>query len=241
MYNYIIFFIIINIIILFYIYYINVKIQFLSSIEINDALYIDNYNYFMNMSKKNLNIRNITNIDNYLNNIYKHFYNLSIYDKFILRYNIIKAHNILNNLKYHGFNGSKLKNIPWLIACSKGTEYEFGYPHTRNKYIILNKNNIYDEYLYKTLIHERIHIYQKLFPNDIKIYLSTHNFKKISLLTENDRVNPDIDNYLYTKNNIIYRCYIEDDNNINCTNNQYIYEHPYEFMAYTIANNAINN
>ena len=40
--------------------------------------------------------------------------------------------------------------------------------------------------------------------------------------------------YLYKRNNIIYQCKINENNNVKCTNQHPKYEHPYEFMAYTI-------
>lgn len=219
----------------FYNYHQNIFIKIYDSLELSKILKVDNYNYFTNMSDLNLEIRQIKNKQEYLNNIQYHFYDLSILEKFILKRAIYKAQNILNKIKYPGFYSYKIKNIPWLIGCSKNKKYEFGFPHTRKNIIILNINNIYDRNLYKTLIHERIHIYQKLFPNDIQQFLNHFNFKKISKLTKNDRVNPDTDDYLYQRNNIIYQCKINDKNNtIKCTNKDPKYEHPYEFMAYDI-------
>lgn len=219
----------------FYNYHQNIFIKIYDSLELSKILKVDNYNYFTNMSDLNLEIRQIKNKQEYLNNIQYHFYDLSILEKFILKRAIYKAQNILNKIKYPGFYSYKIKNIPWLIGCSKNKKYEFGFPHTRKNIIILNIDNLYDNNLYKTLIHERIHIYQKLFPNDIQKFLNYFNFKKISKLTKNDRVNPDTDDYLYQRNNIIYQCKINDNNNtVKCTNKDPKYEHPYEFMAYKI-------
>lgn len=230
--------IILVIILLIILYYINnnVNVIFYSKSDISKILHKDNYNYFSNMNDINLKIRNINNISDYIDNIKYHFYNLNIIDKLILKYNINKAHNTINNINYPWFIGNKLKNIPWLIACSKNKEYEFGFPHTRQNIIILNTKNIYSSDLYKTLIHERIHIYQKLFPDDIEHFINEYNFKKISKLTNVDRVNPDVNEYKYSKDNIVYECIIE-NNKVKCTNDNSIYEHPYEFMAYLIADN----
>ena len=219
----------------FYSSYQNIFIKIYDSLELTKSLKVDNYNYFTNMSDLNLEIRKIKNKQEYLNNIHYNFYDLSFIEKLILKKAIYKAHNKLNKIKYPGFYNYKLQNIPWLIGCSKNKKYEFGFPHTRKNIIILNIDNIYDSTLYKTLIHERIHIYQKLFPNDIQEFLNHFNFKKVSKLTNKDRVNPDTDDYLYQRNNIIYQCKINDkDNTVKCTNNDSKYEHPYEFMAYKI-------
>jgi hypothetical protein len=219
---------------LYFYYYQNIVIKFYNSSELSNVLKLDNFNYFTNMSDLNLNIRKINNKNDYLNNISYHFYTLSFLEKIMLKNAIYKAQNILNTINYPGFYSYKIKNIPWLIGCSKNKKYEFGFPHTRQKIIILNIDNIYNKDLYKTLIHERIHIYQKLFPNDIQEFLNYFNFKQIGKLTDKDRVNPDTDEYLYKRNNIIYQCKINENNNVKCTNQHPKYEHPYEFMAYTI-------
>jgi hypothetical protein len=221
----------------FYYYYShkNIIIKIYNSLELSKILKNDNYNYFTNMSDLNLEIRKIKNKDDYLNNISYNFYTLSFLEKIMLKNAIYKAQDILNTIKYPGFYSNKIKNIPWLIGFSKNKKYEFGFPHTRKNIIILNIDNIYDINLFKTLIHERIHIYQKLFPDDIQEFLNYFNFKKIGKLTDKDRVNPDTDEYLYQRNNIIYQCKINENSNIvKCTNKHPKYEHPYEFMAYKI-------
>jgi hypothetical protein len=225
--------IIITIIIIISIYYyFNINIEFYNPKQIGNFLKHDNY--FLDMNDINLKLRKISDKNEYIKNINKHFCNFSLLDKIILKYNVNKANNILNNLNYQGFKGSKLNSIPWVIACSKD-DYEFGFPHTRQNIIILNKNSIYKKKLYKTLIHERIHIYQRFFPNDVNEFLNINNFKKISKITDTDRINPDTDGNLYSKDNIIYECKIQ-NNEVKCTNNSFLYEHPYEYMAYLLSN-----
>jgi hypothetical protein len=209
------------------------NIKFYSKSELSYILYNDSDNYYANLNTHNLNIRNINDKDKYLCNIYKHLYTCNKQEENIIINAIKKSDNLLKKIKYPGFNYNKIKNIPWIIGCSKTNNYEFGYPHTRNNIIILNYENIYDKYLYKTLIHERIHIYQKIFPNDIKLFLNYFNFKKLKKKTNLDRANPDTDDFLYEKNGIIFECKI-DNNNIKCTNNDTKYEHPFEYMAYEI-------
>ncbi len=215
-------------------YYNKINIKFYSKSELSYILYNDIDNYYTTLNKKNLKIRNINNKKKYLDNIEENLYTCNHKEKNIIINAINKSNRLLKKIKYPGFNYNKIKNIPWLIGCSKNNNYEFGYPHTRNNIIILNYENIYDKYLYKTLIHERIHIYQKLFPNDINTFLNYFNFKKIKKQTELDRANPDTDDFLYEQNGIILECKIN-DNNVKCTNNDTKYEHPFEYMAYEIA------
>lgn len=230
-----IFFILSIIIILLYFHNIE-EIIFLNSYNLSIILQKDLDNFYKNLSYENLKIRNIENINTYLLNIEKELYTFNNNDKLIISNAIKLANNKLKNIKFPGFNYNKIYKYPWIIGCSKTNNYEFGYPHTRNNIIILNIDNLYDKNLYKTLIHERIHIYQKLFPNDINKFLNAYNFIKIRKKNNYDRSNPDTDNYIYKYKNIILECLITQDNNILCTNNNYMYEHPFEYMAYQIVN-----
>ena len=162
--------------------------------------------------------------------------------KKILKEAIKKANKKMNLIQSPGFYPKKLKNIPWIIGCSYGYDYEFGMPHTKKiqstYIIILNNSNIYDNDLVTTLIHERIHIYQKMFPEDIEEYLKYNNFIKIANKNNSDRVNPDTDEFIYKKNNIVYECKIDttsSDCKIICTKNNSKYEHPFEYMAYSLS------
>lgn len=225
----------------------NPTIIFLPKENLSFILKNDIDNYYNSISKYNLKFRNIENRQDFLNNIHTFLYECNNKEKNIISKAIQKANDCLKTITYPGFYYKKLQHSPWLIGCSKSSNYEFGYPHTRYNVIILNYNNIYDKNLYKTLIHERVHIYQKLFPDDIQEFLTHYNFKKIKVQNQYDRANPDTDNYIYQKDNIIFECKIEspyinnfyDFNNnelqLICTNNSDKYEHPYEFMAYEIS------
>jgi hypothetical protein len=228
--------IIILIILIIYYYSIYLHIYFYNSFELSKFLQSDSDKFYSNLSLHNLKIRNINNIYYYLNNIENHLYSLNNKEKKIIKKEIYKAHNYLKQVKFPGFYYNKIFNLPWLIGCSKNNNYEFGYPHTRDTFIILNIKNIYDKNLYKTLIHERIHIYQKLFPNDINEFLKFYQFNKVRKQNEYDRANPDTDNFIYKHNNIIFECKINTKKNniIEYTNNSYYLEHPYEYMAYLI-------
>jgi len=217
------------------IYYISLptlNIIYLNSEELSKILIKDEDNFYKNLSKPNLEFRNINDINKYLQCIDKHLYTVNKKEKQIITNAIYKAHGKLKNKHFIGFNYNKIHNFPWIIGCSIGENYELGYPHTRNKIIVLNYKNIYDKDLYKTLIHERIHIYQKLFPNDINTFLNYFEFEKIKKKDINHLDNPDTDAFIY-KGNFILECKIV-NNNLEYTNNSSEYEHPYEYMAYVI-------
>lgn len=71
----------------------------------------------------------------------------------------------------------KLNHISWKF-CIFGKENENGFPHTHMDYIFLPENFSEMTTLLKTLIHEKIHIYQRLCPFDImNLYTKYWNLK----------------------------------------------------------------
>jgi hypothetical protein len=150
--------------------------------------------------------------------------------------------------KYSYLDIDKFLNIPWKIGLFNKL-YECGLPHTRNEYIFLPKEksiNKSDLELLGTLVHEKIHVYQKLYPEDIQSFLNENNFKKYKPYiefkkTENKRANanPDIDQWTYYQDddlNKVFTCkYNENPKSITdkiCyPKDESEYEHPLEMMA----------
>jgi len=150
------------------------------------------------------------------------------------------------------FDYIKASKIHWYFV-KVNTTYENGYPHTRlskNKVVIVlstNNMNSSDYTLRKTMLHEKVHVYQKLYPDDTYQYIRRLGFKRSNYLRKCTkkvyiRSNPDLDNYIYVKKNkkyfTIYKTKIP--KNINDIKtipiNNVQFEHPFELMAYSIEN-----
>jgi hypothetical protein len=220
-------------------------------ININDSLNIlknDNDNYFKSFYKLDYISRNINNINDYYLMINESVDSFSESEKDKIIKSIQIVDNKLKKIKFEWFDGNKCSNIPWNIICIKGKLYENGLPHTRNNYIIISKediNNYSMEKLIKTLIHEKVHIYQKIYKDDTIIYLKKFNFIKYKYREENDniRANPDIDKWIYKdKDGNIYSAKYINNNPKSIESIEYkpynsqSYEHPYEKMAIYIEN-----
>jgi hypothetical protein len=112
----------------------------------------------------------------------------------------------------------RLLSIPWkLYIFSQG---ELLHPHSHGDAIFipltLTKRLTVD-----TLIHEKIHLFQKLYPIETQKYLKgAHIVGKCDLLNSPHR-NPDVDVYIY--NTTIN---INNDND-----NDFMENHPFEIMA----------
>ncbi len=220
------------------IYYMNKK-------ELEEYLINDEDNYYKDFSDKDFKARHVNNLDEYYNNIRKACIDISDDNKNILNKCINKANYKLNKYQCIGFDGSKCSNLEWKIGLVRDKWYEEGYPHTRNNLIIIpisllnNKNQ-----LISTLIHEKIHVYQKTYPEDIEQYLKENGFTKYKLRKDynNTRSNPDMDEWIYknNKDEIMMAEYFDNPTSIMDVKtipiNSSKYEHPFKYMAYDITN-----
>jgi hypothetical protein len=137
----------------------------------------------------------------------------------------------------------KLVHIPWIFALTHGKDYEDGLPHTRTNTIFVS--DIMDEspdVLTRTLIHEKIHIYQRMYPESLAQYLQYNGYVnwKQRRGVPRIRANPDLDPYIYMhpKTQAPMMCLYSSDKpeSINDIEHAHgnTYEHPFEEMAYTI-------
>jgi hypothetical protein len=224
----------------------NNNTNYINKSDLQNYLIKDVDNYYKNFSDKDFKTRKINNIEHYYNNIKLSCVDFNNNIINILNNCINKANNKLNKYSCVGFDGSKCANIQWKIGIVKDKLYEEGYPHTRYDVIIIPLyllNNSSE--LINTLIHEKIHVYQKLYPEDINEYLKNNGFTKYKLRNEynrmvNTRSNPDMDEWIYKDKdgNIMMAEYIDNPKSIMDVKtipiNNSKYEHPFEFMAYDI-------
>ena len=244
-------------------------IKFMTFKETADFLRNDSDRYVRNMSALDLHARHAKTYIDYLNNIEDTAITFTAEEKELLGKCADKADNYFKmeqfkELEYaNHINGNDIAGIKWVFANTYANhfndtikEYEEGLPHTRENIIFVSKNVLkYDELnLTNTLIHEKIHIYQRynsvLFENIIKDMGLIEIDKKAYKSAKYIRSNPDTNSKIYyapdnTKKGIatdanvmvcLYR-----NNNPNSINDvihkNYSTEHPYEKIAYEIAEN----
>lgn len=226
------------------------NIYFMNNEETKQFLLKDQDNYVKNLSKYDIYARHVKTNEEYLNNIANVASNFT--EEEIIR--LIKCSKDadiffkdLNIKKYKEINGIDIASIKWIYAITDNNIYEEGLPHTRDNIIFLSKNifkNI-DNDLTNTLIHEKIHIYQRYNSKLFNNILTTMNYSIIDKnLIENNhliRSNPDINKNIYIDNKTkkILICLYRNDKPSGINDviiNNYSIEHPYEMIAYDIAN-----
>ena len=217
---------------------------YLSSNESYKLLIDKSDNFFNRFNKYDFKARNIKSIKDYELIISKCVSNFSLKQKEII--NKITREIDLIDLSCDWIDNDKLRKIPWKLSLIKSNRlYENSYPHTRLDTIIIPQNQIrLTEQFKNTLLHEKLHVYQKLYPDDFQIYLDNNNYIKLFQYNDSNnkykcRANPDTDDWIYIKNNNIYKS--EYNTNIKSINNVIYtpvndsrYEHPREKAVYDL-------
>lgn len=239
-------FILLILLVLYYCYN-NIKkndsnIQFLNKYELYKLLE-KNTEYYDTFNNNDNKVRSINNTSNYIDIIRNSVSDFTSIEKEILTRAINMACIKLRKINLPYFDGNVAADIVWKLGITKNNKYEGGYPHTIKDTILLSRtDNVNINILVDTLVHEKVHIYQKKYYEKYLIYLKENNFNIIrkKLDSDNIRANPDTyyDYNIYKKNNQMYMMqYNSNPNSISDTtpSNQY-YEHPLETMAIEITN-----
>ena len=262
--------------------------------ENNDHIYFMTYkdtaNFFANDT--DMYVRNMTDLDlharkvkthmEYINNIEDTAISFTEEEKILLKRcaenaDIYLRKETFKELKYMKYadyiNGNNIADIKWVFANTYTNRFndilkenEEGLPHTRENVIFLSKNVLkYDELnLTNTLIHEKIHIYQRYNSNIFDKIISKMGLKELDKNSYKNakyiRSNPDTNNKIYYMANAAHSARTDPDTEIDEENimvclyrnnkpngindvihTNYAKEHPYEKIAYEIAENFYKN
>ena len=230
------------------------NILFMSKEETKQFLLEDKDEYVKRLSPIDLYARKANDAEHYISNIAKCASFFSDAEKKKLTRCAKLADKFLDSYTYNDdIRCSEIAKIPWKIAVTRKNgvnQYEEGLPHTRGDVIFLSEYVINDNIavgeddmiLTSTLIHEKVHIYQRHNPEIIEKVIEKMGYK---VATPNSntllkRSNPDTnDKNYYDKNNdlVIFEYNSQKPENINdVKDDNFSSEHPYERMAYDIAN-----
>jgi hypothetical protein len=185
-------------------------ISFLNVLFVPQSIFVDTVlssTYFTKMTKSDLIARkafdqstNVPSIDVYMSMYMSGYQPFSQYQKAKVIRAVLAANQILSPFR-------SLYNIKWKFA-KIDSNLESGFPHTLKDIIIINDNflNNNDFQIMKTLIHEKIHILQRYYPDKANqlielldfVPLNTYYSKSIDhVLKSLIRNNPDLDGKLY--------------------------------------------
>jgi len=224
---------------------------FLDKKELKNIL-LKNDDFYSTFFPADLEARHVTSIAEYKDKIRSVVTEFSFLEKIILVVCMFRADQKLKKIREQYFDGEKaVQKVEWRIGCVEGREYEYGLPHTVGTTIIFTKEMMEDYSwtdLIDTLVHEKVHLYQKRYPEDVDRYLSEKGFVVDKKRSFEDRIraNPDINQTVYKRvygnkenneeNNDKYRMqYVFRPVNITDTiQKDHRKEHPFEEMAIDI-------
>lgn len=183
--------------------------------------------------------RNVNTFQEYIQSVHHDFVEPTP-DEYQMLYSACQqADQLFANHTIPNFAGEMAVKIPWKIGVFQGTRYEFGWPHTMSDVIFIPKHSFedQDDKLVKLLVHEKVHLYQRLFCDLTQQYLRQFGFVKWRRRTQDDkhiRPNPDLDGWIYKQFDHPYGMELMHQVPTPDTNPQF-YEHPYERMAIEIS------
>jgi hypothetical protein len=223
------------------------KFYILTNNEAKNFIINDEDNFINNLTIFDLRARKMLSSQDYKNKVLSSFNytpTKDVYNK------LLKLTKIADDIMINYY--PELYSINWNFAIFTDKIYEGGFPHTRFDIIFLPLDLLLyadDKSLIKTLIHEKIHLLQRLYPDNklLKTFLNENNFNKYMLLTDmrksypKIRSNPDLDNYVYSNNNKFFICEYTKDYPTNLMDviQDSSTEHPFEIMAYQISEDLI--
>ena len=216
-----------------------IHITFLSKEELYTHLKKNEDGYFNRFHENDFRVRKVLNIQEYFIQIQKSICDPSPEIQQKVKSSIFLIHEkLVSKQSYRGINVPTFLAIPWKIGFTHGKEYENGYPHTRGDIIILNVSTIpemTEKSLCRLLIHEKVHVYQKKYPEEVQLYLATKQIIPIRIRDYSDKTipaNPDLDQYIYNGYGAFYDKTPNQFRDVRYLNDSSASEHPLEEMAY---------
>jgi hypothetical protein len=202
---------------IFLYYFLFCKTSYIKYLSINEFKNITNSSdFFNNMNSSDLQVRKSNNNNEYLKKYQLGYRAFTMQQKKILE-NIV---NIIENKisKYNNF-----KNIKWIFV-KIDTNLESSFPHTIENVIVLSNNffNYSFESQINNIIHEKVHIYQRIYPEYINILYNNWGFKKTDISINNNRNNPDIKYYYSYNNNLLIQLYSNNPQELYDSNTYFI-------------------
>jgi hypothetical protein len=139
-----------------------------------------------------------------------------------------EKNNLINSCREANKYFVGMPNTPWVFAKA---QYEQGLPHTRGDVIFLD--GLYDT---PTLVHERVHVYQKMMPSLCRE--ACRGYVQVSGPAELYRSNPDTDSRLWTRGGVVCGKFYNSKNPTSIHDCSQRAQHPLEAQAYAWARRA---
>lgn len=179
-------------------------IKFMSRDELVNFFKTDPDDYFHTLTPINIRAYGYKTVDEYIKASCDDASDFTDDEKKYISSECKKGDDFLRNFnKIPYFPSSKVADIKWVLAKTNNNVYEKGYPHTRLNIIFLPKDILKSKKLAQTLVHEKVHVYSRLFPEDMSKWNEKNGYILYRKLKEYPlaRSNPDVDGLVYLDKN----------------------------------------
>lgn len=173
--------------------------------------------YFSNLTQLDLIARGATTQQEYIKAYYNAYRDFTDSEKKRLETLVTLANGILDSKTYRRFRA-----IPWKFV-KVDNALENGYPHTLYDTIIVTSELLQgaDNTVIKTLLHEKVHIFQRFHPIIVRellrdlawVPLTPTTLETVKPTLYNMRSNPDLDNLIYVFGDdklVVFQVYTSD-------------------------------
>ena len=220
------------------------------TMQLLDASYVRSFlerdpdQYVKQMSSADLHARGATDPQDYLKRSSEDVITIPLEKQSVLQDAISKTNAFFKDYTNSYIQKGEMHQIPWKLAFTKGY-YENGLPHTRMDIIFLPHSILEQSSsaITQTLIHEKVHLHQRKYKERYQKQLLENNYQIVGKRSDNHRIrsNPDVDEYIYYHPNqfvMVENYRTNTPNDIQDTEKlgfDVKFEHPYEEIAYQIA------
>ena len=221
------------------------QVKFVSGVQTANFIQKDDDKYIARLSSADLVARKATSRDEYKLYSMQAASNFSEFEKFKLKQAVRKADAYFKTLEKSMPYFKHNKSLHWQFARTSGIYYEGGHPHTRKDIIFITDGVMTRQMqdIVELVIHERIHVLQRQFPKETTSLFLDIGFTKVGVRADFPcaRANPDLDENIYAhpqmlENRPWVSCYTsETPSSIQDVTTEDIFEHPFEYIAYTLA------
>lgn len=218
------------------------KNVYLSKEDTSEFLAKDDDTYIESLSPADLYARKVSSVKEYKEKSVKNVLEFDENSKNILDKATILADTYFNKLNNAYIDTARINKIVWKFALTSNEE---NLPHTRSDIIFLSpyvlKNK--EKALVSILIHEKVHIYQKMYIEEFQNMLLQNGYKQVKKRKEYPliRANPDLDEFVYSDKNGKLMLTLYKNNRpkgiTDVETNNHHHEHPFEEIAYKIGDN----
>ena len=221
------------------------KPYFMSRDETANFFISDRDNYVKNMTSLDINALKSISKDDYLNKSISDADDFTNEEKRILTRACGEADDFFRSFnKIPNINFKNIADIKWVLSKTEGKWYEGGYPHTREDIIFITPDVIHHYEIVRIMVHEKMHVFERLFPNEMKVWMDSEGYKPYKKFSDYSmrRSNPDLDGIVYLDKNgnetIVQFTTLNptsiDDKVTYPGNKDWKVEHPNETLAYRV-------